>query len=347
MMSKIHGIFLWIGVGVFILLYRRNLLSNVYLYFSIIITAIIITPILIWNIQNNFITYSFHSERVSINNGLQIDSFIRELSGGIFYNNPVTFFLIIISLIALFKNSTIIATPVSRILWCLSLPLIVVLYFISLFRDTLPHWSGPAYIPLIIITACYISHKLKTENTTGVKLQRFVFLAAIFLSLIITIGILLINYMPGTIGKKDSEILGDGDFTLDMYGWNDIKKEFKKIYDSDIAAGKTSTPFIISNKWFPGAHIDNYIAQPLQLNFVAIGEIKDIHTYAWLNQHRKKIKKGDDAYFITMSNNFCDPAKKYSNLFESINKPVIIKQQRGGLPVRNLFIYLMKNYCEK
>ena len=102
MMSKIHGIFLWIGVGVFILLYRRNLLSNVYLYFSIIITAILITPILIWNIQNNFITYSFHSERVSINNGLQIDSFIRELSGGIFYNNPVTFFLIIISLIALF-----------------------------------------------------------------------------------------------------------------------------------------------------------------------------------------------------------------------------------------------------
>ena len=345
-MSKVHGCFLWIGLGAFILLYRRNMLRNVYLYFSIIITAIIVVPILIWNIENNFITYTFHSERVSINNGLQADSFIRELAGGILYNNPITWFLIVIAVSGTFKNKLFITIAVKRILLLLSLPMIGLLFFISLFRDTLPHWSGPAYIPLLIISAVYISSKLETKKQTGVRLYRFSFLANIFLLIIIAAGITVINFMPGNIGKKDVVFSGDGDFTLDMYGWNDIKRKFKKTYDADKAAGKTATSFIINNKWFPGSHIDNYIAQPLKLDFIAIGELNDIHTYAWLNQYRKKINKGDDAYFITVSNNFCDPVQKYKVLFETINKPVIIPQLRSGIPVRNIFIYLLKNYNE-
>lgn len=343
-MSKVHGIFLWAGFGIFILLYRRDLISNVYLYRSIIITVLIISPVVLWNIQNNFITYTFHSERVSIANTVRAEGFIRELAGGIFYNNPITWFLIIITLFNSFKNKIFITVAVKRILLLLSLPLIGLLFFISLFRDTLPHWSGPAYIPLLIITAAYISYKSDTRELTGARLFRFSVLANVFLFIIAIAGIVLINFIPGNIGKKNAVSLGDGDFTLDMYGWNDIKREFKKIYLADKAAGKTATSFIINNKWFPGAHIDNYIAQPLHLDFIAIGELNDIHTYEWLNTCRKKIKQGDDAYFITMSNNFCDPEQKYKSLFETINKPVVIQQLRGGVPVRNVFIYLLKNY---
>jgi hypothetical protein len=153
--------------------------------------------------------------------------------------------------------------------------------------------------------------------------------------------------MPGTMGKKNIADLGDGDVTLDMYGWQQIKKVFKSLYEADIKSGNTNTSFIINNKWFPGAHIDNYIAQPLQLNFTAVGELNDIHTYAWLNEYRKKLQPGDDAYFITVSNSFSDPVKLYSTLFEKINAPVVIAQFRGRKPARNIFIYLLKNYKVK
>ena len=77
-MSKVHGVFLWIGFGLYILFYDRSLLSNKYLYFSIVFTLVIISPILIWNIENHFITYTFHSNRVPLNRGINPNSFFRE-----------------------------------------------------------------------------------------------------------------------------------------------------------------------------------------------------------------------------------------------------------------------------
>ena len=63
-MSKVHGIFLWVGFGLYILCYDRKLLRQPGLYGAVLITAAIVSPIVIWNIQNNFITYSFHNSRV-------------------------------------------------------------------------------------------------------------------------------------------------------------------------------------------------------------------------------------------------------------------------------------------
>jgi hypothetical protein len=343
-MSKIHGIFLWLGFGIYILTNDRSLLSNRNLYFAAIITSIIISPILIWNIQNHFITYSYHSERVSIHSGFQPDSFLREIAGGIFYNNPVNYFLIIFALIAFFKRKSFINYQVNNLLLQLSFPLILLLMIIASFRDTLPHWSGPAYTSLIIIAACYIGQQFDSDNKIGFQLSRFIYLGIAFLSIIIVMGICIINYFPGTFGKKEAALLGDGDFTLDMYGWKEIKREFKKIYTDNKSAGKTSTTFVISNKWFPAAHIDNYIAQPLQLNFIAIGELNDIHTYNWLNQYRKKITAGDDAYFITVSNVYADPHLQYQTLFESIGDPAIITIFRNGKPAKQAYIYLLKHY---
>jgi hypothetical protein len=342
-MSKVHGVFLWIGFGLYILFYKRSLFSNGYLYLSVLISLVIISPILIWNIENHFITYTFHSNRVTLNRGMNPNSFFREFLGGIFYNNPINYFLIITALIAVWKNKINISLPVKRLLLLLSLPLIVLLLFISLFRDTLPHWSGPAFLSLILLTACYLTETVQDLNV-NFKLPKLVVISCVFIIIISFTGIGLINYYPGTIGNNKEELLGKGDVTLDMYDWDFFKNEFEKIYDKDIQSRKTKTTFIINNKWFPGAHIDNYIAQPLHLDFIAIGKLEDIHTYEWLNKYRKKIKIGDDAYFITVSTNYMDPKEQYNIFFEKINPPIIIKQFRNKKPVRNMFVYFLEGY---
>lgn len=336
-MSKVHGVFLWFGYGLYVLLFDRKTLTNGYFYVAIFITAVIISPILFWNIDNNFITYSFHSKRVAINGGINYNSFIREFFGGMLYNNPINYFLIVCSLIACWKNKIAIAVPHIRILLFLSLPLIGGLLFISLFRETLPHWSGPGYTTLIILTSCYLS-EAKT------KLQKLIPYSLYLITVISFLGILVIRFYPGTLGDKTAITLGSKDATLDMYDWNYFKTEFEKIHQSDIATAQTKTNFIVNNKWFPGAHIDNYIAQPLKMDFVAIGKLEDIHTYHWLNQYRKPLRKGGDAYFITVSNNYSDPNLIYASQFETINKPRIIKQYRSGREVRNLYVYLMQDY---
>ena len=74
-----------------------------------------------------------------------------------------------------------------------------------------------------------------------------------------------------------------------------VKHEFKKLHDKDISSGNFNSSFVISNKWFPATHIDHYIAHPPKLDFIATGDLNDIHTYAWLNEYRKKIIPGDDS----------------------------------------------------
>jgi Dolichyl-phosphate-mannose-protein mannosyltransferase len=342
-MSKVHGVFLWFGFGLYILFFKRSLLANSYLYLTVLITLVIISPILIWNINNHFITYTFHSQRVTINSGINTTSFLKEAIGGALYNNPINYFLIVVALIALFKNKMAFSLPMKRLFLFLSLPLIGILLFISLFRETLPHWSGPAFVTLIVIAACYITDQ-SDNNKRKPIVVKLAAASCIFILIIAITGIFVINYYPGTIGKTATESLGEGDFTLDMYDWDFFKVGFQKSRLTDIASKKTKTSFIINNRWFPGAHIDNYIAQPLHLDFVAIGNLDDIHTYEWLNQYREKLEKGDDAYFITVSNNFTNPHDLYETLFEKINEPKIVTQFRNNKPVRKMYIYLMESY---
>jgi 4-amino-4-deoxy-L-arabinose transferase-like glycosyltransferase len=339
-MSKIHGLFLWIGFSMYVLFYKRTLLFNKFFYLSVLISIVIVSPILIWNIENHFITYTFHSNRVTLDRGINFNSFFREVLGGALYNNPLNYFLIVSALIGLYLNQYSIDQPIKRLLLITSLPLVFILIFISFFRDTLPHWSGPAFVSLILITSMVLSISLDKKNKFPIMVNASLLLTAG----IIFSGIVIINNYPGTIGSKQSDNLGKGDVTLDMYQWDYFKSEFNTIYKANLKNGTTTTKFIVNNKWFPAAHIDNYIAQPLHLSFVGLGKLEDIHTYAWLNNYREKLKKGDDAYFITFSNTFSNPNELYSKSFEKINKPIIITQYRKKIAARKMFVYLLESY---
>lgn len=340
-MSKIHGVFLWVGFGLYILFYKRSLLKNTFLYVSLLLTISIISPILLWNIDNNFITYSFHSDRVLINNRFDLTNFIREFSGGILYNNPINYFLIVCTFITLWRTKSTSFLPTVRILLFLGLPLIFVVLLISFFRATLPHWSGPAYVTLLILVAIKFDETTLFFKRISTKL---ISLSVVLIGIIVILGCILINYIPGTLGSKEQATLGHGDPTLDMYDWDYFKDEFVKIQQNDFKRNPKTTPFVINNKWFPGSHIDNYIVQPLHLDFVAIGQLEDIHTYAWLNKYRKKIKMGDDAYFITFSNSFSNPNEFYLNQFDEIQKPITIMQYRNNKPARIMYVYLLKGF---
>src|SRR3954451_3339168 len=80
-LSKIHGLYLWFTAGAYILFLDRKWLFNKYLWLSMLITAILVSPIFYWNYQNNFITYSYHSQRIVANSGIHFSSFIKELTG--------------------------------------------------------------------------------------------------------------------------------------------------------------------------------------------------------------------------------------------------------------------------
>ncbi len=140
------------------------MLSNVWLYISFIITLLLISPIIFWNIHNNFITYTYHSNRVEIHSlTINTNSFLQAMFGQIFYYNPINVWLIIQSVFFLRKEKPF-DFSIQRILLFTGLPIIIVVSIISLFDSVLPHWSGPGFVTLTFIGAAYLDKKIKEEQ---------------------------------------------------------------------------------------------------------------------------------------------------------------------------------------
>ncbi len=340
-MSKIHGIFLWFGFGLYILFFQRQLLRSIYLYMAVLLSIAIVSPIFFWNLQNHFITYSYHGNRVGFfGKHPDVDSFLQQVFGSIFYNNPVNIILYVVALIAILKKRIQVPSAYLRLYLLLALPLIIVLLIMSLFNETLPHWSGPAYITIMLLTAFYFSEK----NTGSGKIPAGISIALCLFFAIILLAIPLMKFLPVRIGNKEERNLGKGDVSLDMTGWEQFTHQFDSLYQADEHAGIMKNASILSDYWFPAAHLDYYVAKPLHVNVMAVGKLRDIHHYAWLNKERPALQIGADAYFIFPSNYYGPPRDELKKFFRRVDDSVVVKQYRTNVPVRNFIIYRMHHY---
>jgi hypothetical protein len=242
----------------------------------------------------------------------------------------------------LFKNKDFIERKYSRVLLWITIPLWIVFTSFSIFRSTLPHWTSPAFIPLILIAAAYWSERKPEQKPIffWVKFPTY------FLVTLLFVALYLINYSPFQLGKKSSvSKFGEDDFTQDLYGWNQVGESFKTISGREEMAG-TMPPGsgVVSYKWFPGAHLDFYAARPAIRDLFLIGEMNDIHKYAWINLQRGGLKKGNDYYHIAVSNVYRDPTKLFGGYFERIEPIDTVEIKRSNKIMRYAFFYRLKNY---
>ena len=339
-MCKVHGVFLWVGFGLYLLFYQGKVFLQPQLYLSALITVIVFSPIILWNINNDFVTWAYHGNRVAIRDTrLDWNSFMQAFFGQVFYNNPANVFLIGVAIYS-YRKKIFVQHSIYNLLLFVGLPIILITTVISLFDPVLPHWSGPGFLSLNFIAAAY----LDDTNTPKIKypLALKISLAVILLS--ITIGIGLINFYPGTLGNKSEDKYGSGDFTLDLYGW----RAFKKKYDTWLLQSNNRESYgklkIVCNEWFPASHIGYYVAWPTHTNVIGVGNLNDLHNFAWLNNSGNDLKKGEDALCIVPSNYSSNVKEVYKNEFSSIAELNRFTIVRNGQLARYFSLYLLKNY---
>ncbi len=340
-LCKIHSLYLWAGFGLYILFYKTKWLLNWRLYMSFIITAICCLPILIWNIQNNFITYKFHSGRVT-HTQVNFDSLFQELIGEALYQNPIVYILIVFAIIKLIQNSRFkvqnnFSIPNFQFLVLLSIPMILLFWYLSLFNDIFPHWSGPGFISLYVLAACFLA------KTNSVFFRKLPMVAGVLLISVFTVATFLIHFYPSNFGSKDKQNFGEGCPTLDISGWKNMSNEFDILYKKDVTENKIKNPVILVNKWFPACQLQLYTATKTNLPIVAIGNLEDVHQFAWLNKERPTLQTGNDAYCIIPSNQPTDVVANYGKYFAAIEQPQVIEQTRGNKVVRYFYVYRLKN----
>lgn len=338
-LSKVHGLFLWAGFGAYLLFTNYKKLFSLHFAAAVFVTLLCIVPIVYWNVIYDFITYRFHSERVT-HTGIDIASFTTEIVGEVLYQNPVVYFLMAAALFSCRKISFHQKNIGRWLLW-MSIPLILIFWMVAVFNPTLPHWSGPAFIPLIILAAIYIDQK---------KVSWLIFLlrtsVALVFSILLALVIIVQKY-PGNFGSQQSNNLGEYCPTLDLSGWKNLSVSFDSLAKKDQANHTMSVaPSIIVGKWFPAGHLEFYTARNTGLPLIGIGPLQDIHKFAWLNKERPNLKIGADAYCIVPSNVPFDVAVSYGSYFKTIETPIKIDQVRGGVVVRYFLVYRLHG-CTK
>lgn len=342
-LCKVHGVFLWASLGLYILLYERRHLTDINLYLGAAVTLVVISPILVWNIQNDFITYRFHSGRVGLTDGwIRPMYFLQAVGGQLVYSNPLVSALI---LVALWKSKTMayLSAASFRFVLLNGVPLIAVVTFMALFSPMLPHWSGPAVMCLTLLPAAWLDER-KTLSGAD-RDSRLVMASTGVVGVLVLITLAVILWYPGTLGSERKKNFGDGDFTLDLSGWSEFSGEFRQWLAAEEKSGRVPAglPFI-SNKWFPAAHVEYYIAQHMDRPVIGVGWVVDVHQYAWLNQERPPLKPGDRAWCIVPSNYQMTLHETYYYNFSSIELKKVFYSYRGGRLSRYFTVYLMEGY---
>lgn len=342
-LSKYTGVFIWVGIGLYIIIFDRKQLKNPILYLSMLLTVICCIPILYWNMENNFISFTFHGERVSLFGKPNFGTFGTELAGEFFYNNPVIFVLIVMSIILTFKKKTSLNKNMQRLIICTAFPLIGLFIFFSFTRPTLPHWNAPAYNLLILLAAAWLSDKYEQKENHFIVPKSIaaslsiVAIVVIFGAIEIKTGIVPLS--PYTEPDK----LGKDDFTLDMYGWKQLETKFATLREEKIAEGTMNEEDgIVADEWFPLANLDYYVAHPLGMKVMGLGYPSMIHKYLWINEERGGFKRDESYWFLSDSHYMKDPYAMYQWAFHEITPIDTIQIERCGKPAKNFFVYSCK-----
>jgi hypothetical protein len=336
-MSKVHGVFVWGGLGLFILFKKRDWLAKPQVYVAGILTLILISPILVWNFDNDFVTFRFHSQRVTVKQDvINWYSFLGELFGQLCNNNPLTVMLSFIALAGLYQHK-IKRHPALSIYNFIAVPFAGLLLCISMFRNTLPHWSGPAYVSFLPVAGIWLA-----EHTKKIYRHFFRISLSLFLAVLLG-GALVVHFYPGNFGSKKEEDLGKGDMTLDMYGWKEAGRQFKKIYETEIAKGNASanTPLVCHRWW--GAHVEYYFCRPAGAEMIGLTSLYNIHQYWWMNKLRSGVNM-DTAYCIMPSDEYFFVPYYYAPYYRKIDLVSTIKIYRNGKPAHNFFVYRLSEW---
>ncbi len=232
--NKEDSLYLWIALGLFLSLaflskyqaylfgmtlfvaffvWGKNLVFKKNFNIALLISIFGLIPVLVWNVENNFDSFSFHGNRSSF----ELDHFhvFNSLFSQLFFLLPTTGFLVFISLI---KNKKYF-TKYEKFLVLLALPTIIIFnIFILISNNSFAHWSMVGWMLLIPVASNYFI------SIKSFKLQLIVLKIVSILATIALISIFLIHSKTGFITKSFGEKIPNWDNTRELLDWAHIAR---------------------------------------------------------------------------------------------------------------------------
>lgn len=216
-LSKYTAVLFIFPIIIYVLMRKRyDLLYTPKIILSILIAFVIILPVIIWNIQNDWSSFAYQSSHVVGNSTINWNGFISSIGAQIGAYNP---FLAPLAFYGLYKalrsqNSTLFLTAL------FGLVMILFFTYASLYKTALPHWSALFYMLFIPLGTFYM---------LGISKN--------YLKFAIGFGLILSTISYAELGFKFIPQPEYQSLHRDIYGWDKIiSKANEQISDASSQA---------------------------------------------------------------------------------------------------------------
>ena len=175
LLSKYTGILIIFTLVMYLLMYKRELFKDKYLYYAVVVAIVVFSPVLYWNYQHDFISFTFQlNHGVAQEKVFQAEELWRFISAQLvlfhpFYLLPLLYFIIRDT--ERFESKKV----------YLLLPFLFTIFFFiyhSAFKYANAQWAAPAYLSATILLGYYMAKgNYKKLLTAALILSAILFIA--------------------------------------------------------------------------------------------------------------------------------------------------------------------------
>ncbi|MBE0425376.1 MAG: glycosyltransferase family 39 protein [Nitrospirae bacterium] len=218
--------------------YRKILLTK-WPYLSFIISLIVFSPLIIWNINNDWVTLRHTAGQAHVAEGIQISlkTFFEFLGSQIGVITPVLLIIMIFSIFKLRKDRK------GYLLFWFSVPVIAFFLLKSLQAKVQANWALPGYIAGIVAFTAFCTGKIHS----GRKGMKVLIGSAVLISVIVTAT----GHYPSLL-RLPVKL----DPTMRLQGWKEIGAEVTEIYEQMSSAHPV---FIFSDRYQVSSELAFYV----------------------------------------------------------------------------------------
>ena len=169
-LSKYHAALFALGALVFVLATpHRGRLAAPAPWLAVVIAGVVVSPVLIWNAENGWVSFVFQLSRSAGRKGINWPGLGRAVLGQMAYLGLWTLVATVVAAASRLRTDRNLAGPVA-FLTALALPPIVVFTSVPLWGgDALPHWQMPGWIFLLPILGHAVA-ELEARRTAAFRL---------------------------------------------------------------------------------------------------------------------------------------------------------------------------------
>ncbi len=335
LLSKYTALFLFAGAFVYLLTdkNKRKLLSGRGPWIALAAAAVIFIPVVIWNINNSFASFSFQAARPEFR-GIRADYLGQFTAGQLGYLLPFFFFP---ALYFAFKSvSRIKKDGFEKFIFCFGfIPLVFFLVY-SLFFRTLSHWPVIAYITLCLPVGKFYAglyrKKRRLFNFYSIAHIALIGILAPVAVLQMHFGVLYNRPTPLSAAARPERIRPD-DISTAWMGWEDAVEAVEEIaYGGEF--------FLFCDRWFTAG----YLAHACRGEYpvLVLSDLNAARGFAFWQ--KQQAQAGKDGFFIITSRFYSDRSRRYAPYFDGFEFIKSVPVERSGKIVKYIYIYRGRNF---